>query len=315
MVVTLLYTDSFFQEHKTGAHPETERRLSAIETALSASGLVAKCSRPKIESAAAQSLENIHTSAVAKRAAQVAGGGGGYLDPDTVVSQKSYDVALAAAGSAAAAVRHVIRGDDLNALCLIRPPGHHATRDHSMGFCLFNNVAYAARVAQEEFGLERILIVDWDVHHGNGTQDIFYDDPSVVFYSIHRHPFYPGTGKDDETGTGDGLGATVNVPVAFGTPRAQYLDMFQRGLEKAAARAKPQLVLISAGFDAHHDDPIGGLGLSTDDFATLTNAVKQVADTYAQGRIVSCLEGGYDLPALGASVTAHLAALLATSAT
>ncbi len=308
--MTLLYANPLFQEHRTGAHPETERRLGAIDAALSDSGLAGRCGRGIIEAAAAATLTNVHASAVADKAAQVAAKGGGYLDPDTVVSARSYDVALAAAGSAAAAVRRVVAGDDKSALCLVRPPGHHATRAQSMGFCLFNNVAYAAKVAQDELGLDRILIVDWDVHHGNGTQDIFYDDPSVVFFSIHRHPFYPGTGRETETGSGDGLGATINVPVAFGTPRERYMDLFRAGLDRAVAKSKPQLILISAGFDAHAADPIGGLGLTTDDFATMTRAVQDAADVHAGGRIVSCLEGGYDLPALGGSVAAHLRTLL-----
>jgi acetoin utilization deacetylase AcuC-like enzyme len=179
-----------------------------------------------------------------------------------------------------------------------------------MGFCLFSNIAIAASVARDEHQLERVLIVDWDVHHGNGTQDIFYADGRVGFFSIHRWPFYPGTGDTDETGTGDGLGATVNLPVTFGTPRATYRQRFATALEKFAARLRPQLVLVSAGFDSHRADPIGSLGLEVEDFAELTQIVHNVAAVHAGGRIVSLLEGGYNPPVLAECVEVHLRGLM-----
>jgi acetoin utilization deacetylase AcuC-like enzyme len=181
-----------------------------------------------------------------------------------------------------------------------------------MGFCLFNNIALAARRAIDGHDLSRILIVDWDVHHGNGTQDIFLNDPRVMFLSIHRYGmgFYPGTGAADETGAGPGLGFTRNVPLPFGTPRALYFAEFSRALEESAEKIRPELVLISAGFDAHRGDPIGSLGLETEDFAKLTQLVLEVAQAHAGGRAVSCLEGGYDLDALAESVEAHLQTLL-----
>jgi acetoin utilization deacetylase AcuC-like enzyme len=175
-----------------------------------------------------------------------------------------------------------------------------------MGFCLFNHVALAARRCLERHGLDRVLIVDWDVHHGNGTQDIFWEDPRVAFFSIHRYPFYPGTGAEDETGSGDGLGATLNVPVEFGTPRDAYFQMYRRGLETLAEKIRPQLVLISAGFDAHRLDPIGSLGLESEDFTTLTQAAIEVAATHAGGRVVSMLEGGYNPAALADSMELHV---------
>ena len=182
-----------------------------------------------------------------------------------------------------------------------------------MGFCLFNNVALAAQHAKRAHELTRVLVIDFDVHHGNGTQDIFYEDPGVLFYSIHRYGrgFYPGTGAATETGRGKGEGYTLNVPVTFGTPRKEYHDLFTRGLEKAAEKIKPELVLLSAGFDAHAKDPIGSLGLETEDFTTLTRRVLEVAKAHARGRLVSCLEGGYNVKTLGELVQVHLVELLA----
>jgi acetoin utilization deacetylase AcuC-like enzyme len=183
-----------------------------------------------------------------------------------------------------------------------------------MGFCLFNNIALAAHHARKAFGLSRILIVDWDVHHGNGTQDIFWTDPGIDFLSIHRfgHGFYPGSGNADETGSGPGLGHTINVPVRFGVSRSDYCALYRNAIEKAADRIKPELVLLSAGFDAHVRDPIGSLGLEAQDFADMTRMVLDVADTHAGGRLVSCLEGGYNLEALAESVQAHLEELVKT---
>jgi acetoin utilization deacetylase AcuC-like enzyme len=179
-----------------------------------------------------------------------------------------------------------------------------------MGFCLFNNVAVAAGVAQQEHEVDRVLIVDWDVHHGNATQDSFYADDRVGFFSIHRWPFYPGTGAADDTGTGDGLGATRNLPITFGTSRREYLDQFRRELEDFASRIRPQLVLVSAGFDSHREDPIGSLGLEVEDFDELTKIVRNIATVHAEGRVVSLLEGGYNPPVLAECVETHLRELL-----
>jgi acetoin utilization deacetylase AcuC-like enzyme len=239
--------------------------------------------------------------------------GGGHVDPDTVVSPASFDVAQLAAGVACDAVDRVLAGKDKTALCLVRPPGHHALAERAMGFCLFNNIAVAACVARDEYQLDRVLVVDWDVHHGNGTQDMFYADGRVAFLSVHRWPFYPGTGAADETGTGAGLGATLNLPTAFGTPRATYLQRFAAELEKFADGIRPQLVLISAGFDSHRADPIGSLGLETEDFAELTKIVLDVAATHAAGRVVSILEGGYNPPVLAECVETHLRGMLESS--
>jgi acetoin utilization deacetylase AcuC-like enzyme len=191
----------------------------------------------------------------------------------------------------------------------MRPPGHHALPDAAMGFCLLANVAIAARVATDEFGLDRVLIVDWDVHHGNGTQQIFWEDPRVGYFSIHRFPFYPGSGDADETGSGVGLGTTCNVPVRNGTPPAEFLARFRTQLESFADRMRPQLILISAGFDAHRDDPVGSLDLETEDFLPLSEIVMEIARTHADGRVVSLLEGGYNTSALCGCVATHVEAL------
>ncbi len=311
--MTLLYTDSLFLKHETGNHPERPARLRSITERLDKAGLPKKCTAGTYKPLAEETVAKVHAPAVIMRNKQVAEHGGGRVDPDTVLSADSFTVALAAAGACVAAVDAVLAGTDRTALCLVRPPGHHATPTRSMGFCLFNNIALAARNAIDKHKLERVLIVDWDVHHGNGTQDIFFEDPNVVFYSIHRYGmgFYPGTGAADETGRGKGQGHIINAPVKFGTARKEYHGLFTNTLEKAANLIKPELVLLSAGFDAHAKDPIGSLGLETEDFATLTKEVLEVARTHAGGRLVSCLEGGYDLGALAESVQAHLEGLLA----
>jgi acetoin utilization deacetylase AcuC-like enzyme len=308
--MTLLYYDPLFLAHDTGRHPEQPERLRQIIARLESTGLAARCQRPAWQPASRERLLRVHEPGHIDRVAAFAKRGGGQLDPDTIVSGKSYDAACLAAGAACDAVDRVIRGETKTALCIVRPPGHHALAERAMGFCLFNNIAVAARVARDEHQLDRVLIVDWDVHHGNGTQDTFYADGRVGFLSAHRWPFYPGTGDADETGTGDGLGATVNLPITFGTPRDDYRDRFAAALEKFAGRIRPQLVLISAGFDAHRADPIGSLGLEVEDFGELSKLVLDVAKSHAGGRVVSMLEGGYNPPVLAECVETHLRSLL-----
>jgi acetoin utilization deacetylase AcuC-like enzyme len=314
--MTLLFSAPVFLEHDTSAHPETAERLRAITRLLDESGFAGRCAPGRFEPLDPGALRAVHTPAVVDRVQRLAEQGGGHLDADTVVSPASYRVGLAAAGAGVAAVDAVLGGADRTALCMVRPPGHHATPTHSMGFCLFNNVALAARHARTKHGVNRVLIVDWDVHHGNGTQDIFYEDPAVYFLSIHRygHGFYPGTGAADETGRGPGLGTKVNVPIRYGTSREAYAEQFTRALEKLADKSKPELVLVSAGFDAHRLDPIGSLGLEADDFTTLSRLVLDVARAHAGGRVVSCLEGGYHWQATAESVRAHLECLLDATA-
>jgi acetoin utilization deacetylase AcuC-like enzyme len=310
--MTLLYRDPIFLKHRTGqGHPECPERLLAISQALESAKLVERCRPGGFKPADSAELLSVHERDVIEAARQTAQEGGGYLDGDTPVCPESFEVALCAVGACTAAVDAVLDGKDRNALCLVRPPGHHATPTRSMGFCQFNNIAVAARHALDR-GLDRVLIVDWDVHHGNGTQDIFYTDPQVTFFSIHRYGrgFYPGTGSAGETGSGPGLGRTFNAPIPMGTPRHEYFAAFGKMLERAAQASKPELVLISAGFDAHALDPIGSLGLETEDFIELTKMVGEVARVHAQGRMVSCLEGGYNLEMLAQSVQAHLETLL-----
>jgi acetoin utilization deacetylase AcuC-like enzyme len=306
----LLYDSPLFEDHETGSHPEQPQRLRSIRAELERSGLGAKCAAREIRRATLDEVALVHVPRyidVVRRAAEE---GGGRLDPDTVVSPASYDVALHAAGTAVDAIDQVLTGEHSKALCLTRPPGHHALPRRAMGFCLFGNVAIAAAHARAAHQLDRVLIVDWDVHHGNGTQDMFYDDGAVHFLSVHRWPFYPGTGADDETGTGEGLGATLNVPLRFGTSRRDYLSAFAGALETAVERCKPQLILLSAGFDAHAADPIGSLGLESEDFGELTRLVCDAAAQHCGGKVVSVLEGGYNVDKLAESVAAHLQVLL-----
>jgi acetoin utilization deacetylase AcuC-like enzyme len=304
--MALLYTDPVFLQHETGQHPESPERLRSVTAHLNSTQLPARFEPGKIVLATVEQLARVHSPSHVERVREFAQDGGGRIEADTVVSRQSFDVALRAAGTACDAVDRVLKDDHSRACCLTRPPGHHALADDPMGFCLFNNVAVAARQAIAKHKLSRVLIVDWDVHHGNGTQDIFYDDAEVYFLSAHRFPFYPGSGTREETGTGKGLGTVFNMPVEYGTARRQYFAEFLQLLADCAKRCRPELVLISAGFDAHRLDPIGSLDLETEDFAVLTRLVLDVADEYCQGRCVSVLEGGYNVQALAESVEQHL---------
>jgi acetoin utilization deacetylase AcuC-like enzyme len=229
---------------------------------------------------------------------------------DTIISARSLDAALRATGAALNAVDAVVTGQAKNAFCIVRPPGHHATAARGMGFCLFDNIAIAARYAQRKHGLSRVLIADWDVHHGNGTQDIFYSDGTVFFFSTHQHPWYPGTGAPEETGEGVGKGTTLNSPFPAGSGRKEILGAFQEKLLPAARAFHPDLVLISAGFDSRIGDPLGNFLLTDADFTDLTKVLREIADQSAGGRLVSILEGGYSLEGLAAGVRAHVEALM-----
>ncbi|WP_437202239.1 histone deacetylase family protein [Planctomicrobium sp. SH664] len=305
----LLYSDPVFQQHDPGPHPENPQRLQAIQTAIAPLLEPLRIQPGTLTSAPDEDLLAVHTAEYLQELIRTNDAGGGRLDPDTVMSSRSLAVARLAAGTACEAVRQVLQGPVRRALCLTRPPGHHALAGRAMGFCLFNNIAVAARFAQKHCGVERILIVDWDVHHGNGTQDLFYDDGQIVFFSMHRDRFWPGTGHAHETGTGLGLGATLNAPIPYGTPRETLIQTFEAHLQRAVQRARPELILLSAGFDAHRLDPIGSLGLETEDFGRLTEIIRAASNAECQGRLVSLLEGGYSLEALGESVALHLQTL------
>ena len=317
--MTLLFADSCFIRHDTGQHPESTERLRTVYRHLDDVGLPGRCLEQTVAPADLMQLLRVHSAEHVEHIRRFAEQGGGRIETDTVMCPESYDVALCAAGTAIRAVDCVLGDSNVDdsdaegqrqAVCLIRPPGHHALPATAMGFCLFNNVAIAARQALAVHELSRVLIVDWDVHHGNGTQDIFYEDESVYFFSVHRHPFYPGSGTADETGSGPGLGSTFNLPLSFGTSRREFLGQFQTVLQSAADRCRPELVLVSAGFDAHAADPIGSLGLESEDFCELTQMVADVAAQHCRGRLVSLLEGGYNVDALAESVQCHLETLL-----
>lgn len=305
----LLYTDPAFLKHDTGAHPERALRLSRVTEHLQKTGLPAKCEAGKIEPVSLERLARVHKLEYVEQVEDFAKNHGGYIEGDTVCGPASYDVARKAAGVVCDAVTRVVRGDHKHALCLVRPPGHHAVHASAMGFCLFNNIAIGARVATSELDLDRVLVIDWDVHHGNGTQDAFWTDEQVGFLSIHRFPFYPGTGKTEETGEGKGLGTILNLPTKYGTSRKEFLSRFTAGLEDLAKRISPDLVLLSAGFDAHRLDPVGDLGLEIEDYADLTRVVHAVAEEHCDGRIVSVLEGGYNVDILPLCVETHLKTL------
>ena len=309
----MLYSDPLFERHETGAHPECPQRLKSKRQRQNEESLIARCLPGTIRNATVEDIGRIHPAEHVQRVRDLAERGGGRIDSDTVVCPESYEVAVAAAGTACAAVDAVVASDVRRGLCLIRPPGHHATRDRAMGFCLFNNIAIAVEHARAAHGLKRILIVDWDVHHGNGTQDIFYEDGDVHFLSTHRSPFYPGGGSAEETGSGAGAGATWNVPFAFGVSRGEFLRVFRETLDLVAEKCQPELVLVSAGFDAHRSDPVGSLGLESEDFASLTEFVLGQATRYCDGKLVAVLEGGYHLEALAESAACHVRALLGES--
>jgi len=309
--MTLLYTDTRFFDHDTGNHPESAERLRAIYAHLSRKRLDLRTVRPTWSTADLSAIAQVHSRGYLAHLERFCREGGGQIETDTVVCRDSFEVACWAAGAACDAVDRVLADEDRQAVCLVRPPGHHARHQGAMGFCLVNHVAIAAKRAIGPHQLDRVLIVDWDVHHGNGTQETFWQDPQVGFLSIHRWPFYPGTGAADETGSGRGLGTTCNLPITMGTSRTAYRSTFRHGLLDLAERIGPQLILVSAGFDSHRLDPIGSLGLEVEDFTLLTRDVREVADTYAEGRLISLLEGGYHPRIVAECVGAHLEELLA----
>jgi acetoin utilization deacetylase AcuC-like enzyme len=307
--VGLVY-DPVYLEHDTGPHCEVASRLSSTIQYLEENGTMKQLVRISPRAATIEELSRVHSPGYISHVESFAQKGGGSLDPDTVVSSGSYQAALYAAGGLIEAVDAVMAGKVQSAFALVRPPGHHAVRWEAMGFCLFNNVAVAARHAIESHQMERVLIADFDVHHGNGTQDEFYNDPHVLYFSTHQYPFYPGSGRVEETGEGNGAGATVNVPLPAWCGDEEYLRVFNDVLAPVARRFRPQLILVSAGYDAHWSDQISLMQLTVTGFAKVGRILKGLADELCEGRLVFTLEGGYDLEALAASIRATLDVLL-----
>jgi len=305
-----VYDDLYLEHRTTPGFPEHPRRVGAIVTRLRASGVMRHLLRVNPAPGPVEWITRIHSPAYVQRvrtAAESLGEGFAELDsPEVSISAKSYDVAVGAVAGVLGMVDDVMAGRVRNGFCAVRPPGHHALADRAMGFCIFNNVAIAARYLLEKHGLSRVLIVDWDVHHGNGTQAAFERDARVMYFSTHRSPWYPGTGGEDERG----LGNILNVPLPTGSGDEAMRKAFEERLKPAARTFKPEFVLISAGFDAHRDDVLGGMNVTTGGYAKLTEIVKAIADVSCAGRLVSVLEGGYNLNALSRSVEAHVRVLM-----
>ncbi len=308
---TAIVHHPIYAKHDTGfGHPETPVRYTAVMEALKEdAGVWESLTEITPEKASKGLIQAAHSPQHYKRVEGAIESGLDRLDADTVISFQSFDAALAAAGGAVAAVDAVMSGKVDNAFVAARPPGHHATSEHAMGFCLFNNVAVAARHAQNYKGIERVAIIDWDVHHGNGTQGIFYSDPTVHFFSMHQYPWYPGTGSRGESGQGRGLGSTLNVPVKANTDSREQKRMFEAAIQDISRNFQPDFIFISAGFDGHLTDPLGQLRLENDDYISMTKTVMDWANEACDGRIVSVLEGGYNLDTLGGTVKAHVAAM------
>lgn len=300
---TAVFHSAVFAGHDNPHHVENQVRLDAILSRLRQRNVLDGRPQPSFGDAPLSLLESVHNAWYVERLDRLATGGGSMLDSDTYVGPDSYEVALRAAGAGVAAVEWVMNGDSRTSFALVRPPGHHATPERGMGFCLFNNAAVAAAHALSR-GLERVAIVDWDVHHGNGTQDIFYRSGNVLFCSIHQYPFYPGTGAYDERGEGPGEGLNINIPLLAGLGDTEYLHSFRQIICPALRKFEPQLIIISAGYDAHVADPLGGMRMTEAGFAGMTELVLGVADQSASGRVAAILEGGYDPLALARSVEA-----------
>jgi acetoin utilization deacetylase AcuC-like enzyme len=311
--MTALLLDPLYKEHETAwDHPEAPERIDALIEALEASGLAAQTTPVSPRAGTFEEISRAHDPHYIENVlATIRSGAGSLANGDVSVCRRSGDVALQAAGGVIAAVDAVLTGAASNAFCAVRPPGHHATANRAMGFCIFNNVAVAARHAQAAHGVERVAVLDWDVHHGNGTQDIFYKDGSALFCSTHQSPWYPGTGAADETGEDAGSGLTINRPFRAGAGLAEIGAAFRRDFLPAIREFQPQLILLSAGFDSRLGDPLGEFRLTDADFAELTRAVIETAAETCDGRIVSVLEGGYSLPGLAAATASHLRELIA----
>jgi len=302
--------DPIYLRHDTGPHVEAPQRLEAILAHLEKTGLKQKLTHVAPCPATIDEIALVHHRQYIAHIQEMALRGGGWLDVDTLMSADSYDAALCAAGGVISGADKVMTGELNSAFALVRPPGHHATYQQAMGFCLFNNIAIAAKYAINKYNLDRIAIIDFDVHHGNGTQEAFYEDPRVSYISTHQHPHYPGTGTIEETGSGKGKGNIVNVPMPIGCGDSEYSLVYEQIVRPAVRRFKPQLIMVSAGYDAHWADELSMAQLSVTGFARITRTIRELAEELCQGRLVLTLEGGYNLRALAESVKATFDALL-----
>ena len=304
-----------YLKHDTGHHPENAERLVSIMQKLNEVGITEKLRRIVPVKASKEQIQYVHADTYMKDVEAICNGGGGMLDPDTPLCRDTYEIALLSAGGVIKAVDEVM--DESNNLkrifALVRPPGHHATANKGMGFCIFNNIAIAAEHLKRKYGIKRILIADWDVHHGNGTQEVFFEDPSVLYFSTHQYPHYPGTGWIDEVGKGEGEGFTVNVPLPAGTDDAGYLYALNHVLVPIARDFNPEFVLVSVGFDAHVADPLASMNVTSRGFGLFTDVIKDIAETNSKGRIVMALEGGYNLDAIAESAFSVFTSLLSNA--
>lgn len=307
---TAIVYDPVFLAHDTGNHPENYRRLEVIIEALEKTPFRDRLIWVKPVPATPTQVEMVHSVGYVRFLEEAILSGSHYLDADTVVCHDSWDAALTAAGAVITAVKGVSEGLYRNAFCAVRPPGHHAEVSKAMGFCLFNNVAIGAKYARTVLHMKKVAIIDFDVHHGNGTQNVFYADPSVFYVSLHLYPHYPGTGAETETGSGNAAGFNLNLPMSSGMGDEEYLKRMDEVIIPALSQFAPDLILVSAGFDAHREDPLGGAAVTEIGFAEMTRRIVELAHKLGHDRVVSVLEGGYNLDALARSATAHVAELV-----
>ena len=302
-------SDPFYLKHKNEPHPENPGRLNAIQKNIESSKYYNNLTLIQPRKATVEDIAKVHGTGYIRSVEDSCRNGVRNLDADTVISSDSYQAALLSAGAGLEALDKILEGTVGNAFCAVRPPGHHAEQNKAMGFCLFNNVGVIARYAQDVKNIQKIFIFDWDVHHGNGTQHSFYKDSSIYYSSIHQYPFYPGTGGVDDTGTGDGLGSNLNLPMQAYSCDADYINVIEHKLIPVIQKYNPDLIIISAGFDAHENDPLAQINLSTDCYGKMTQKLMEIANDVCNGRILSMLEGGYDYSALADSVQLHVETL------
>ncbi|MEJ5361940.1 MAG: histone deacetylase [Spirochaetota bacterium] len=304
MVPTAYLFDPVYMDHDTGwGHPERPERLAAIDQRLRQQTYYKSLIKVEPKIGAKRYIELVHSPEYIERVKQEIESGIHYLDSmDTAVCKRSYEVALFAVGGSLNMCDTIMSGEAIRGFCAVRPPGHHAEYDYAAGFCIFNNIAIAAKYLQVEHGLKKVAIVDWDVHHGNGTQHTFERDKTVMYISTHQYPHYPGTGARSERGKGEGEGYTLNFPMPAGSGEPEYLDVFKNQIVPALTKFEPDIILISAGFDAHNADPLSYIGLTSESYYKFTVLLKQVANEFSGGRMIAFLEGGYDLEALAGSV-------------